>query len=200
MIGKIKIGLAAAIALGIATFPLHAQKFSDSFSFLKAVKERDGAQAEGLVVSGGAAVINARDGNGEGALHTLVRGRDSNWLAFLLGKGAKPDLPNKDGNSPLALAAQIGWEEGADLLLRAGASVDASNGRGETPLILAVQKRDPAMVRLLLSRGANAKRTDSVAGYSALDYAKRDVRAASIVRLLEAGPAKPMREAAGPPR
>jgi ankyrin repeat protein len=42
------------------------------------------------------------------------------------------------------------------------------------------------MVRLLMSRGADPKRTDSVAGYSALDYAKRDGRAVAIVKLLEA--------------
>lgn len=200
MVRTIKIGLAAAIALGIASFPVQAQKFSDSYNFLKAVKERNGAEAEGFALSGGAAVINARDGSGEGALHTVVRGRDLNWLGFLLGKGAKPDLQNKEGNSALGLAAQLGWEEGADLLLRVGAKVDAANNRGETPLILAVQNRHPALVRLLVSKGANPKLTDSISGYSALDYAKRDARAGAIVRILEAGPAKPMREAAEPPR
>ena len=53
------------------------------------------------------------------------------------------------------------------------------------------------MVRLLLSRGADPKHTDSVAGYSAIDYAKRDGRAAAVLKLLEE-PAKPEREVAGP--
>jgi hypothetical protein len=41
------------------------------------------------------------------------------------------------------------------------------------------------MVRLLLSHGADPKRTDHAAGYSALDYARQDNRAAPILRLLE---------------
>ncbi len=64
--------------------------------------------------------------------------------------------------------------------------------------MLAVQKRDIALVRLLLAKGADPKRTDSVSGYSALDYAKRDGRAAAIVKLLEAPAAKPARPVAGP--
>ena len=84
------------------------------------------------------------------------------------------------------------------MLLRAKASIDLPSNRGETPLIFAVQNRDLAMTRLLMSRGANPKRTDSAAGYSALDYAKRDPRAAALLRILEAPAAKPLREVAGP--
>jgi hypothetical protein len=51
-----------------------------------------------------------------------------------------------------------------------------------------------SMVRALLDKGANPKRTDSVAGYSAIDYARRDSRSAAILKLLETprGPAKPV--------
>jgi len=62
-----------------------------------------------------------------------------------------------------------------------------------------VHKRDLAMVRVLLARGANPKRTDSAAGYSAIDYARQDPRAAPILRLLEQ-PATPTRAVAGPTR
>jgi ankyrin repeat protein len=75
--------------------------------------------------------------------------------------------------------------EGAESLLGRSASVDLANSRGETPLIIAVHNRDIAMVRLLLGKGANPKRTDSIAGYSALDYAKQDSRSAAILKLLE---------------
>ena len=174
------------------------QSFSDSYNFIKAVKERDGAKVTDLVSTPGSVVINARDrGNGEGALHILVRGRDLNWLAFLLGKGARPDLQSNRGDTPLTLAAQIGWLEGAEALLARRASVDLANSRGETALILATQRRDLPMVRMLLSRRADPKRTDNVAGMSALDYARQDPRAATVLKLLEAkaAPAKPV---AGP--
>jgi ankyrin repeat protein len=194
--------LAASIVLAMAAVPALGQMtYSDSYTFLKAVKERDGAKVNELVGSAtGPIVVNSRDRtNGEGALHYTVRARDITWLAFLLGKGARPDIQSNRGDTPLTLAAQIGWLEGAEQLLGRRASVDLANGRGETPLILATQRRDLAMVRLLLSRRADPKRTDNVAGMSALDYARQDPRAGAVLKLLEAklAPAKP---AAGPTR
>jgi ankyrin repeat protein len=191
---------AASILLALAAAPASGQSFSDSFSFLKAVKDRDGAKVTELVSAPGSVVINTRDRtNGEGALHYVVRGRDISWLAFLLGKGARPDLQSNRGDTPLTLAAQIGWLEGAEQLLLRRASVDLANGRGETALILATQRRDVPMVRLLLARRADPKRTDNVAGMSALDYARQDPRAGAVLKLLEAkvAPAKP---AQGPTR
>lgn len=192
------------MALALAGVPSVAaaqggMTYSDSYTFLKAVRERDGAKVNELVGSAtGTIVINSRDRtNGEGALHYTVRARDITWLAFLLGKGARPDIQSNRGDTPLTLAAQIGWLEGAEQLLSRRASADLANGRGETPLILATQRRDLALVRLLLARRADPKRTDNVAGMSALDYAKQDPRAGAVLKLLEAklAPAKPV---AGP--
>jgi ankyrin repeat protein len=190
----------ASLVLALAAVPASAQmSYSDSYTFLKAVKERDAAKVTELVGSAtGTIVVNSRDRtNGEGALHYMVRARDLTWLAFLLGKGARPDIQSNRGDTPLTLAAQIGWLEGAEQLLARRASVDLANGRGETPLILATQRRDLAMVRLLLGRRADPKRTDSVAGMSALDYARQDPRAAAVLKLLEAKVA-PKPAAAGP--
>lgn len=176
----------AAAALAVLTVPAVAQGFSESFTFLKAVRDRDGETVQNLVATPNAAIINARESStGEGALHILVRGRDLNWLAFLLGKGARADLQSEDGTTPLMLAAQLGWVEGAEQLIARGADVNLGNNRGETPLIFAVQRRNLAMVRLLRSQGANPNQTDNVAGYSALDYARQDRRAAAILRELE---------------
>jgi ankyrin repeat protein len=176
----------AAAALALTLVPAQAQMFSDGFTFLKAVKDRDGEKVTGLISTPGGVIINYRDSvSGDGALHILTRDRDRVWLSFLLSKGARPDLQNKQGATPLAIAAQIGWVDGADILLRGGAKVDFPNSRGETPLILAVHSRDMLMVRLLLSRGADPKRADSIAGYSALDYARQDGRSSAIAKMLE---------------
>jgi ankyrin repeat protein len=196
-----KLGLAAALALGALAAPAAAQRLSDSYTFLKAVKERDGVKAEELLARPSGAVLNAKDASsGEAALHILTRGRDRGWLAFLLSKGARADVQNKTGDTPLILATQLGWVEGAELLLSVGANVDLPNRQGETPLMFAVRNADASLVRLLMSRGANPTRPDNVTGSSALDRAKQNVRAVSILRMLEAGKAKPVREAAGPPR
>ena len=183
-------GVAAAAApimalLMMVGAPAPAQQYSDSYNFLKSVKERDGPKATGLISAPGTTIINARGASGEGALHMLVRDRDSEWLSFMLGKGARPDLQNDDGETPLSLAAQIGWIEGAQMLLDHRAMVDLANRRGETPLILAVRNRDVPMVRLLLAYRANPRKTDTIAGYSAIDYAKQDPRAAPILRVLD---------------
>jgi ankyrin repeat protein len=198
---KTKLGLAAAIALGALAVPAAAQQYSDSYSFLKAVKERDGGKAENLLSRPSAAVLNAKDSSsGEGGLHIVTRGRDRGWLGFLLSKGARADIQNREGDTPLMLASQLGWVDGAEILLRVGASVNLPNRKGETPLMFAVRNNDAAMVRLLMGKGADPKRTDSVTGYSALDYAKQNARGTALVKLLTEAPAKPGREVAGPPR
>jgi len=188
--------LAAALALASLAAPAVAQGFSDSYTFLKAVRDGDGAKVTDFTAVPGSVVVNSRDrATGEGALHIVTRDRNVNWLAFLLGKGARVDLQNNLGETPLTLAAQLGWTEGAQMLIGKRAAVDLPNSRGETPLIHAVHRRDAAMVRVLMAAGANANRTDSV-GYSAIDHAKRDARAAAVVKLLETPVAS--RNAQGP--
>jgi ankyrin repeat protein len=176
---------ALAAVLTLLAVPAFAQSYSESYTFLKGVRERDGATVQAIASRPNPAVLNARDGNGEGALHILVRGRDLTWLSFLLARGARPDLQTSEGTTPLTLAAQLGWVEGAEQLLARGANPNLGNSRGETPLIFAVQRRDLPMVRLLVSQRADPNQTDNVAGYSALDYARQDRRAATILRELE---------------
>ena len=179
------LGLGATLVALLAA-PLAAQGYSDSFTFLKAVRERDGAVAQRILSNPATTAINARDqATGEGALHILVRGRDLTWLAFMLGRGARPDSQSIDGTTPLILAAQIGWREGAEQLLSRRANPNLGNRSGVTPLIVAVQRRDLQMVRLLMSQRADPNQTDNLAGYSAIDYAQQDPRAAPILRELQ---------------
>jgi ankyrin repeat protein len=183
------VRIMAAAALGLLAVPAAAQQLSESTQFIKAVKDRDADKVMSLLSAPGSIVINSRNEVGDGALHMLVRERDMTWMGYLLNKGAKPDLQNREGMTPLAVAAQIGWVEGADRLLRGGAKIDFPNRNGETPLILAVHNRDIAMARLLLGRGANPNKTDTVTGHSALDYARQDGRATPLVKLLESAAA-----------
>jgi ankyrin repeat protein len=188
-----RILLLALLAVPGAAFA----QFSESYNFLKYVRDRDGAKATEIISKPGSVIIDTRDSStGEGALHIVTKRRDTTWLSFLLAKGAKADIRDADGNSPLMLAAQIGFPEGADLLLKRRAQVDLANSAGETPLIRAVQRRDIAMVRMLLAAGANPKKTDRLAGMSARDYAVRDTRAAAILKMIDE--AKPAKAIAGP--
>jgi len=194
---KIALLIGAIVTM---TVPHAAQaQFSDSFTFLKGVRDADGNKVTAILNKPGSVIVDTRDSStGETALHIVVKRRDNVWLGFLLQKGAKPDLRDSAGNTPLMLAAQLSWAEGITTLLNRRASVDAANSSGETALIRAVQNRDIATVRLLLAAGANANRPDNAAGLSARDYARRDPRAATILKAIEE--AKPVRPAvtAGP--
>ena len=199
-VNKSLVVAAAAIALVSADAVGAPMNFSNSYTFIKAVKERDGNKVTELVAGPNSNIlVNTREpATGNTALHLVAQERDLEWLRFLVSKGARADEENRQGETPLTISARLGWVEGVQFLLGQRASVNAANSKGETPLILAVQRRDLPMVRLLLSRGADPKRSDNVAGYSALDYAKQDPRAAAIRKMLEAPPAKESAEVAGP--
>jgi uncharacterized protein len=176
----------AAIMLTVVS-PANAQ-FSDSYNFLKAVKERKGEEATRLIdqPGSGAVLINTRDiTSGQGALHIVVERRDSAWLGFLLQKGANPNISDKKNVSPLMLATQLGFKEGADWLIKYKANIDQTNRGGETALIMAVNLRNAEMVRLLLKNGANPDKKDSIAGLSARQYAARDGRGNAITSIIE---------------
>ena len=190
-------GRAAALALALLS-PIAAQaQFSDSYNFLKAVKDADGQKVTDLIQKPGSTVINSRDvTSGETALHLVIARRDNTWLSFLLAKGANPNLADNRGNTPLMNAVQARFEDGVRTLLSGGAQIDKTNGSGETPLIRAVQIRDIGLVRLLVAQGANADKRDTIAGMSARDYAERDARTSGIVEVLAAS--KPKAAPSGP--
>ncbi|MDO6415990.1 ankyrin repeat domain-containing protein [Sphingomonas sp. BIUV-7] len=187
-----RFAMIAAGAIGLALAMPASAQFSDSFSFLKAVKDRDGDKAMPLINKPGAPVLNTRDPNtGETALHIVTRAHDMTWLGFLLGRGASTEIKDKQGMTPLLAAAQTGDADATRLLLSAGANANAIDNSGETSLIFAVRNRDLAVGRLLMTAGANPDARDTIAGKSARDYATEDRRGTAMLKLLdEAKPAK----------
>ena len=98
------LALVAAISIpagvGMIASPAAAQ-FSDSYNFLKAVRDRKGEDAEKFLSEPGSVIINTRDGStGETALHIVIQRRDSTWLGYLLQKGANPNLSDKKRHDP----------------------------------------------------------------------------------------------------
>ena len=193
--------LAAGLLIAIAVPALAQVNFSDGYTFLKAVRERDGATAERILSNPSSNAINIRDQRtGEGALHILARERELGWLGYMLNRGARPDLQDNEGTTAMMLAAQIGWRDGVERLLIARADPNVANRRGETPLIFAVQRADVPLVHLLVANGANPNQTDFVTGSSALDYARQDPRRQAVLRELEsAGQPQRPAQVQGPP-
>jgi ankyrin repeat protein len=174
-----------ALVLGVVASPLSAQFASDGETFIKAVREANGAKAMELIGTRGSTVVNYRGYDSESALHIVTRRRDAEWLGFMLSKGADPNVGDKQGDTPLIIASRVGFIEGVRTLLAFHARVDLANRLGETPLIVAVQQRQPETVRILLEAGANPDKADHAAGYSARDYAKQDRRSTELLKLIE---------------
>lgn len=182
--------LACGAALMLAAAPVAAQFGSDSLQFLEAAKKGDNSTGARLLENH-PSIIDVKDSKGDTALIIAISRENSDLTAYLLNKGANPNLGGAGGETPLIAAVRVGFDDAADWLLSMGAKVDGTNRMGETPLIVAVQRRNPALVRRLLEAGANPDRTDSAAGYSARDYANRDPRARDIQKLIEVARPKP---------
>jgi ankyrin repeat protein len=77
-------------------------------------------------------------------------------IDVLLKAGADPNTKNPEGETPLMAVARSGKVDAARLLLEARADVDARESwGGQSALMWAAAQRQPAMVRLLVSRGAD---------------------------------------------
>lgn len=183
----------------MAASPAAAQ-FSDSYKFIQAVKKRDLAEAQKLLNKPGNTLVNIRDrDSGDTALHIVTRRRDVPWMAYMLQNRANANLADRQGDTPLIVAASSSFAEGVNLLIQYGSvSVDQANQRGETALIRAVHARDAASVRLLLAAGADPDRADNLAGMSAREYAARDRRGGLVSDLLAEAPEKDKGKMVGP--
>ena len=70
----------------------------------------------------------------------------------LLSNGADVDAIDRDGHTPLQLAARLATVDVAELLIKNGADVNAIDRNGHTPLYYA--KKDSPMEKLLIDNGA----------------------------------------------
>jgi hypothetical protein len=136
----------------------------------------------------------------------------SETLRALLDLGLDPNELGASGRTPLMLAARLDLVEAADMLLAQGAALDTGAGDaiaqtdstgdplcmsgdaasgdvpGRTALSYAAELGSPAMVRLLLDRGADPARPDSVVRRP-VDYLKNrtgdPAQSAAIAEMLK---------------
>jgi len=185
----LKLALTALALAGVAA-PAAAQSTgSQGYQFVDAVRSADGDKAMQIFQSAGPRIVDAKDAKGDTALIAAIGNGDDTFTAFLLKQGADVNLAGAGGETPLIAAARKGYEDAVGWLIGLGAKVNTANRRGETPLIIAVQQREPRIVKMLLQAGADPDKSDSVAGFSARDYATRDTRSREIQQMIQA--AKP---------
>ncbi len=75
---------------------------------------------------------------------------------LLIASSAEVDVPNRDGDTPLHLAARKGLKEIVELLIVKGVDINANDGSYTqlTPLKLAVQEGHKEVAELLRKHGA----------------------------------------------
>jgi ankyrin repeat protein len=178
--------VAAVAALALVAVPAVAQQFSDSYEFLKAIRDSDGNKVNKFLLDRSLRIVNAKDrGTGEGALHIVARRSDALYLrALLQADDANPNLQDNRGNTALIVAVEQNWGEGVGILIKYRANVNLANSGGETPLIRAVQMHNIDLVRQLLDAKADPDRADFGSGKSARDYAREGTRWPAIAKLL----------------
>ena len=94
------------------------------------------------------ALIDARSGLGETALHWFAVEDCRDEIEWLLARGADINPQNKFGATPLMEAVQLGYAELIAFLLENGADPRIEY-RGETALSEAIERGDEAIVRML---------------------------------------------------
>ena len=94
-------------------------------------------------------------------------------LNVLLAEGAEVDTVDKEGNTPLMLAAKIGNPRMVKIILAHHPELDKVNDNGYTALMIASEHGQIHIVEKLLEKGASVEITN-LSGLTAADLALRN--------------------------
>jgi len=156
--------MAGAAGIAVAGNADEPRKPDGSTPLQWAVFSGNLAEAQRLVKAG--ADVRAMNNYGVDAMQLAADIADTQLIQLLLKAGADANSANPDGETALHLVARSGNVEAAKLLLKAGAKVDPRERFGEqTPLMWASARRQPQMMELLISRGADINAISAVRDY-----------------------------------
>jgi len=130
-------------------------------------------------------------GNAETSLYVAAASGQTAMVELLLARGARVDVANRVGGSPLYMAAQCGRVEILKILAAAGADVDQgrtddSSVGGSSPLLMACTSGHAAVVKALAELGADLDSRNNN-GMTPLMAAAFFGKSDCAVALLEAG-------------
>lgn len=156
-------------------------------ALLRALEKKNEAIAE-VLLSQPQVDLNAQGFSGMTVLSWYVAAGREDKVQNLLARGANPRLSDRDGDTPLHIAAQRGNVRLIDMLLAAGADPNVKNKLGGTPLMWAGVYGHEEAARLLLEKGADARLKDND-GLTASAWAAKNKRD-EMARLLKEAEAK----------
>jgi ankyrin repeat protein len=145
---------AAALAALEGGGDVNARGPDGTTALIWAAYNADAALVARLIEAG--AEVDAKNEFGSSALSEAAIGGYTDVVAALLKGGAEADIANPEGETPLMAVARTGNVEAATLLLDAGANVNAIELWGQqSALMWAAAQKQPAMIKLLVARGAD---------------------------------------------
>ncbi|MDR2509220.1 MAG: ankyrin repeat domain-containing protein [Spirochaetaceae bacterium] len=130
------------------------------------------------------AKVNARNQEGDTALHNAVRQNDAAAGDLLISRGANIFLQNSKGESPLSLT--FSTRGGVREWMFIPVVLEAADGQGRTVLHYAAEQRLDQAIANIVSRGA-AVDAQNVLGETPLFIAVRINSASTVRALLQAG-------------
>jgi ankyrin len=142
--------------------------------------------------------VNAAGPDGTTSLHWAVRADDLQKVESLIRAGAKANVADRYGITPLLLAALNGNAAIVKKLLDAGADPNAVDSTGETILMTAARTGKAEALKLLIDRGANVNAIDPEYEQTALMLAVRENHTDAVKVLIERGAAFNARTRVGP--
>jgi ankyrin repeat protein len=115
--------------------------------------------------------VDAPDPDGSTALMWATYKVDHELVRALLKAGAKANVMNKYGASPLSEAVKLSDVEMVRMLLDAGADANSPNQDNQTALMLASSVGSAEIAKLLIKKGATVNAIENYRGQNALMWA-----------------------------
>lgn len=93
-------------------------------------------------------------------LFTAIRSIDYTSINILLSDGAEIDTVDRQGNTPLMIAAKIGNPRIVDIILSHSPEINKTNEQGVTALMIAAESGQLHIVEKLINKGADVSIRD----------------------------------------
>src|SRR5262245_52027936 len=152
---------------------------------IEAVRAQNAARVRTLLAE--RVDVNARQGDQATALHWAAHLDDGRTVDLLLRAGARADVADDTGATPLDLACVNRNSDVVTRLLAAGANANASLLSGETALMTCARAGSAAAVRALVARAAAVNARESAHNQTALMWAAAQSHPDVVTTLLEGG-------------